>query len=294
MKKFIVPALALSFFVATTPVYAAPFNFGDFFNFLRTRLFAPVSTPSTGFGSMVKETVAPNITGTQQFRFGETEKEGNLGTPPAIPTQAANRNQNSNENGITNRNQNANTNQNENRNQNQVNSQGQNSNATPGSETRAEKLQALVTRMFDNLQNRIDNYTDFLTKVETRRDKLFNDGKDVTNLDAFIQTAKTNLAAAQAALNNADNALANLDYTQNPGTIIKQVREQLKIVREAMTTLHKSMSETVREILNLTAQTTSSVIEPTTKSTGKKLEPKPPVQEPATGKSNNPGRGNNK
>lgn len=236
MKRFIVPVLALTFFVATTPVYAASFNFGDFLNFLRARLITPVSTPSTSFGTMVKETVAPTVTPVQSH-FEESVEVQRRGTPATTPVNSRFENQETT------------------RRQNLI------ATTTPASETRAQKLQALVTRLFNNVQNRIDNYTDFLAKVEGRRDKLFDAGKDVTKLDAFIQTAKTNLAAAQAALNNAQNALENLDYTQNPGTIIKLVREQVKIVREALTALHKSMSETVREILSLS--TTSSAETPT-------------------------------
>lgn len=271
MKKFIVPALALSFFVATTPVYAASFNFGDFLNFLRTRLIAPVSTPSTSFGTMVKETVAPSVTPTQS-QFEHTVQNRNNETPgvssPNLPTRG-NENQPTPKRNIL------------------------IATVTPGSETRAEKLQALVTRMLDSVQNRIDNYTDFLAKVQSRRDKLFDAGKDVTKLDAFIQTAKTNLAAAQAALNNAQNALENLDYTEKPGTIIKLVREQLKIVRESLTTLHKSMSETVSEIVTLSAQSSSD--KPTvvpSKPSG--IQNKASDRVPASARTNNPGRGNNK
>ena len=129
---------------------------------------------------------------------------------------------------------------------------------------RASRLQELANRMFDRFQNRIDKYTDFLAKVQSRRDKLFADGKDVSRLDSFITTAKTNLDTVKTVFTNAKNTLASLDYNANPGMVIKQVRDQLNLVREALTTLHKSMSETVKEIKNLTAESIETTTTPKT------------------------------
>lgn len=256
MRKFAIPILILSIFTLATPVYA--FSFGDFLGFFGIARPTPVASPSTNFGGFVSDTVRPIP---PQGRFVGTTQDQGRQRPTSTPGQPGF------DNGVRTQPQTGST-------------------VTPGAQgvsTRAVKLQALVTRMLNSFQNRIDNYTDFLTKVKTRRDKLAADGQDVTKLDSFIATATTNLAAAQAALSTAKSALAGLDYTANPGTVIQTVRDQLKLVRDAMTTLHKSMSQTVAGILGLSANVT----------------PKPTKNEPQTtiepgnrfGQNDNPGQG---
>lgn len=150
---------------------------------------------------------------------------------------------------------------------------------------KAGKLQALVTRMLDSFQNRLDNYTAFLDKVKSRRDKLLGDGKDVTKLNVFLTTATNNLTAVQNTFASVKSALAGLDYTQSTGTVIKAIRDQLTTLRQAFTNLHKSMSDAVHEIIQASGSTQP---EPT-----QRFQPKPFQRDNGNGNGNANGLNNN-
>ncbi len=120
-----------------------------------------------------------------------------------------------------------------------------------------ERTQAVVTRMLNSYQNRLDNYMDFLTKVQARRDKLSEEGKDVTRLDAFIKTAIDNATRAQTVLNSAKTTLGLLDYTSGMPTLRRTIQTELQKIRMAFTNMHKSMSETVRFVRDVTVAPTA-------------------------------------
>ncbi len=120
----------------------------------------------------------------------------------------------------------------------------------------AVRTQAVVTRMLNSYQNRLDNYKDFLAKVKLRRDKLAADGKDVARLDAFILRATDNAANAESVLNSAKTALGLLDYTMDMKELRRAIQTELRKIRLAFTQMHKSMSENVRAIRELSLRST--------------------------------------
>lgn len=279
MKKISVTAVVLSFFLITTPVYATGtgffgFNFGDFFQSLRLLFTSTTTIPSYnnqlleptgiqvggGFGQFGPTdtlkgvpviTQPPEPTGLQVGgglgQFGPTIKVNSpRPTAPSTTTNGESGNQFIPDGRYVHP---------IDRPTQDLNRPTITPDETPGTD-RATRLQATVTRILDNYQNRLDNYSDFLTKVKSRRDKLAASGKDVSLLNGYIQTAATNLATAQTSLNTAKNALSALDYSANPGSIIRTVEAQLKPVRQAMTTLHTSMAQTIKQIVILSASPT--------------------------------------
>jgi hypothetical protein len=110
---------------------------------------------------------------------------------------------------------------------------------------RAASVKTVVDRILRRFQVRIDNYSLFLDKVQTRRDKLADEGKDVSTADRFITSAHANLDSAKSALSAAKSVLDALDYTKSLKDIRSVVTTQLQTVREAMTALHSSVSQVV-------------------------------------------------
>lgn len=115
---------------------------------------------------------------------------------------------------------------------------------------RTEKLQALLTRMVNLSLQRLDAYRAFLTKVQTRIDKLQAAGHDVSKFTSYISLAKTNITAVDAAITHMSETFAAIDTTTNMKTIRDTVRTELTSVRKAFTTLHTTMKQVVQVIIN--------------------------------------------
>jgi len=115
---------------------------------------------------------------------------------------------------------------------------------------RAEKLQAVLTRTVSHSRQRLDNYREFLTKVETRIDKLKADGHDVSRFTSYITLANTNITAVDTAITHMTATFAALDTTADMRTIRETVRTELTAVRKAFTTLHTTMKQVVEQIKN--------------------------------------------
>ena len=112
---------------------------------------------------------------------------------------------------------------------------------------KGQKIQAVVERLFSKFENRAAQYEQFLERVQSRRDKLASSGKDTSKLDAFLTTAKGNLLLAKDAITEAKTVVDGLDYaSENKKDVREKVMAEVKKVRAAMTTLHTSMSQTVR------------------------------------------------
>lgn len=112
----------------------------------------------------------------------------------------------------------------------------------------SDKVRSLIDRMFVRLENQLDNYEEFLTRVKSRRNKLSEIGKDVVKIDVFILTASDNLAKARTTAAAAKTILEDIDTTANKRVAMVTIREQHSSVRRAMTTLHASMKQAVAEL----------------------------------------------
>lgn len=115
---------------------------------------------------------------------------------------------------------------------------------------RAEKLQAVLTRLVSLSRQRLDNYRAFLTKVQTRIDKLKADGHDVSRFTSYITLANTNIAAVDTAITHMAATFNALDVTVDMRTIMGTVRLELENVRKAFTTLHTTMAQVVDQIIS--------------------------------------------
>ncbi len=118
---------------------------------------------------------------------------------------------------------------------------------------KAQRTKENAMSMLQKFQERLDRYGEFLGKVESRKQKLADKGTDITRMTAFLATARTNLAAARTALAAARTGIEQINYSGEPQAIRTAIRTQLDSVRQAMRTLHTSMSEAVRAALHATA-----------------------------------------
>ncbi len=126
---------------------------------------------------------------------------------------------------------------------------------TPVMTQRAEKLNAVLTRMVSLSRQRLDNYRAFLTKVQTRIDKLQADGHDVSRFTSYITLAHTNITAVDTAITHMTQTFAALDTTSDRKTIMVTVRAELTNVRKAFTTLHTTMKQVVEQIIDQQTKT---------------------------------------
>ena len=119
-----------------------------------------------------------------------------------------------------------------------------------GEARRAEKLNAVLTRMVSVSRQRLDNYRAFLAKVQTRIDKLKADGHDVSRFTSYITLANTNITAVDTAITHMAATFTALDFTMDMKTIRETVRAEMTSVRKAFTTLHTTMAEVVAQIIS--------------------------------------------
>jgi len=122
---------------------------------------------------------------------------------------------------------------------------------------RGDRIRALVQRMADKFQNRLDNYEAFLARVQSRREKLASAKKNTDKLDRFLTVAQTNLDNTKTALANYRANTAEIDYTGDLQEVRQLVMAEVKLVREAFTRLHTSMSEAVRSTKESNAESTA-------------------------------------
>lgn len=127
---------------------------------------------------------------------------------------------------------------------------------TQSTQERARNSQKMKERALSMLQKfteRLDRYEEFIGKVSSRKQKLADKGVDVSNINAFISTGTSNLAAARAALETARTAVSAIDTSGDPQSVRTTIHTQLEAVRTAMRRLHTSMSEAVRAARQATA-----------------------------------------
>ncbi len=115
---------------------------------------------------------------------------------------------------------------------------------------RAEKRQAQLTRMVNLSRQRLDRYRAFLTKVQTRMNKLQADGHDVSRFTSYISLAQTNITAVDTAITHMTQTFAAIDPAADMKTIRDTARTELTAVRKAFTTLHTTMKQVVDQIIN--------------------------------------------
>jgi len=285
MRKAGIPIALVVFLISASPVFAASrWSFGSFFNFFNRDAYrsATVSTQKReGFSTYTNPTPScttappecidaqgnlslcdprPGVTWCIPNTTKELRKLTDTPRPTRVMPIEKNEERNQNENKEEPKNKEK---------EREINTERNNEDAKL---KRLQNVKEVVARLLDNYQKRLTKYNDFLTKVKTRRDKLAVEGKDVAKLDSFIATATANLSAAQTVFTNVKTTLLALDYTGDMQTLRKSIKEELTKLRQAMTTLHKSMSEAVSDIIATTTRK-SDFGKPTPKNEGQRNRP---------------------
>ncbi|OGG05079.1 hypothetical protein A2Z33_07410 [Candidatus Gottesmanbacteria bacterium RBG_16_52_11] len=108
---------------------------------------------------------------------------------------------------------------------------------------------AINSRFLEKARSRLERYNNFLGRVVSRRNALSQSGKDVTELDRFIATARTNYGITGDTISSAETALGKLDFAGNDVSELKdEIMAEYAKVKRSFTELHTSMAAVVAEI----------------------------------------------
>lgn len=110
---------------------------------------------------------------------------------------------------------------------------------------RNQRISEVLDRIIDKATTRYQRYEEFIGKLESRRARLAETGVDVTELDNSIRLSKSALGNVRGTINTAKETFANLDLSQNPGEIRRQVVAEITNIRQAFRELHRSVANAV-------------------------------------------------
>ncbi len=133
---------------------------------------------------------------------------------------------------------------------------------TAAAQTRLTNLAANVSNRLDAYVRRITNVTD---RLESRANKMAENGLDVTAARAKIAEARTELEKARQSLINIDSAVNNFVRSENPRTYWQQVKATYMSARDAIKAAHRATVETL--LLLKTASAPAPTASSTTSST---------------------------
>lgn len=133
---------------------------------------------------------------------------------------------------------------------------------TAAAQTRLTNLAANVSNRLDAYVRRITNVTD---RLESRANKMSENGLDVTAARAKIVEARTELEKARQSLANIDAAVNNFVKSENPRTYWQQVKATYMSARDAIKAAHRATVETL--LLLKTASAPAPTASSTTSST---------------------------
>ena len=113
---------------------------------------------------------------------------------------------------------------------------------TAAAQTRLINLAANVSNRLDAYVRRITNVTD---RLESRANKMGENGLDVTAARAKIAEARAELDKARQSLANIDAAVNNFVKSENPRTYWQQVKATYMSSRDAIKAAHRATVETL-------------------------------------------------
>lgn len=115
-------------------------------------------------------------------------------------------------------------------------------------------LEAINNKWIDHWNRVLDRLSELLAKVESRADKAEAAGKDVSDVRDLIVAAGAAIDAAQEEVNSqAENVyVIEIDEEENLGTgvstAIKELKDDLGVVREAVKAAHDAVRDVLREL----------------------------------------------
>jgi Mg2+ and Co2+ transporter CorA len=113
---------------------------------------------------------------------------------------------------------------------------------TAAAQTRLINLAANVSNRLDAYVRRITNVTD---RLESRANKMSENGLDVTAARGKIAEARAELEKARQSLTNIDTAVNNFVKSENPRTYWQQVKATYMSARDAIKAAHRATVETL-------------------------------------------------
>ncbi len=115
-------------------------------------------------------------------------------------------------------------------------------------EDRAIRIKAHFERMLTRSKAAQERYTNFLTRVASRKEKLAAEGKDTAKLETLIATARGNQVKVTALIEKLETDLKTLDTSATPKTVVSTLKEDMAAVKRSLQQLHASMKLVVQEL----------------------------------------------
>ena len=129
----------------------------------------------------------------------------------------------------------------------------QNTSGSVANDRAATTVKSTEKQIMDTFQAKSASYQDFLTKLQSRRDKLAADGANVTQLDQLVSSAKTKLNTANQTLQTTQVDLNSAVNGTNKATVKNRIHQRLTGLRRAYTEVQNSMTEAVYKIRDISA-----------------------------------------
>jgi chromosome segregation ATPase len=113
-------------------------------------------------------------------------------------------------------------------------------------EQRLMALRALMGAQIRRAENAINRLEALLAKVESRREKLTDEGANLDAVDALIDEAKEESQEAKEALDKAKADYAALDGSETPRQAVQTFMKSMKDLKTHLISLHRTLMATVK------------------------------------------------
>jgi hypothetical protein len=116
-------------------------------------------------------------------------------------------------------------------------------------EQRIMAVKALVQAQIRRAENILARMDHLITRIESRRAKLSDEGADLTAVDALISKAKEQKADAKEALDKAKANYAEIDGSEHPREQVHAFMTSMRELKTQLVALHKTLVETIRAMV---------------------------------------------
>lgn len=117
------------------------------------------------------------------------------------------------------------------------------------SQEKIVRIRALGDKMATRMQAAIDRMRALVKRIESRLSKLQTKPKETKQFQAWIKLINTNLDSAQTALGKLRRDLTALSPEADPKVARQQLQLDTKMVKDALTTAHTTMKQTVQALV---------------------------------------------
>lgn len=115
-------------------------------------------------------------------------------------------------------------------------------------EERAKQVEEYFTRMMNRMDAAIDRLDKLTDRLQSRLDKIKDSGKDITEPQSALDTARVSIAGAHTAISDAKIKFAELVKSNTPKESFFTIKEIVSSVKTKLKEAHAALVEVINSI----------------------------------------------